>query len=505
MKSMPGLLTVLTSLLLFQLPLSVMGQNDLPVLSDSVHSAILNETRELHVILPKEYQPGSAQRYEVLYILDGEWYQELVPFTYNFAVSAGYLPPSIFVLVRNRYSGGRNLRDRDFSPTRIASDAISGGADRFYDFLTKEVMPYIEQKYPVSGQRSLLGSSFSGLFAVYAFLKGPGLFQSFIACDPNLNFDQQYVAKLAAQRLPSIAGTAGTLYIAGRTASYREGGIFAFDSVLQVHAPAALKWRCFRFEDETHYSVQWKAFYDGLRFSHSGYSLLPPEFHPQKGMLSGKRSFMIYSLNNNPSVRFTTDGREVSPASPTMPRDTAFAMNAPGSLRIKSFANRPSYVKEWVSDFSSGALLPDQLDRKKALGGLTYKVFNGSWDSIPDLGPLVPARSGVVDPATKVKTLVMQQSAFLLVEGTIDITEDADYVFYVNGYDMVRLRLGGKTLLKEEITQNMMASYIVSLVKGKYSLRLELLHKTARFEPNFSMFRSRSGKDQWWENRVLDH
>jgi predicted alpha/beta superfamily hydrolase len=123
--------------------------------------------------------------------LDGEWYYELVPFTYNFAESANYIPKSIFVLIRNRYLNGLNLRGRDFSPTKIPQDSLSGGADRFYDFVTKEVVPYIEKKYPANGQRTLVGSSFSGLFSVYAFLKNPAFFQSFVASDPNINWDNK--------------------------------------------------------------------------------------------------------------------------------------------------------------------------------------------------------------------------------------------------------------------------------------------------------------------------
>jgi len=505
MKIPIRLLPILTGFCLLQLPLSVLGQNEPPVLKDSIHSAILNETRELHVILPKGYQPGSAQRYEMLYILDGEWYQELVPFTYNFAASAGYLPDCIFVLVRNRYSGGRNLRDRDFSPTHIPADPISGGAGRFYDFLTREVVPYIERKYPASGVRSLLGSSFSGLFSVYAFLKDPAFFQSFIASDPNLNFDQHYIVKLAAQRLPGISGAPGTLYIAGRTNTYRPGGVFAFDSVLQAHAPALLKWQCMRYDNETHYSVQLKAFYEGLRFSHYGYSARAPEFHPMNGMVSGSRSFMIYSLNDNPSARFTTDGSETNLASHIMRRDTSFVITAPARIRIRTFANRSAYVKEWTGNFSIGRLLPGQSRNKRAPNGLTYKVYDGSWDTFPNTGALTPARSGVADSLIKVNALVQQHTAFLVMEGSIDITEDAEYIFYANGYDAVRLTLGTKTLLHEEgISRNLSASYIVSLAKGKYPLRLELLHTTAAAETHFSVYRSKSGDDQWWEHRLLD-
>jgi hypothetical protein len=91
------------------------------------------------------------------------------------------------------------------------------------------------------------------------------------------------------------------------------------------------------------------------------------------------------------------------------------------------------------------------------------------------------------------------------MEGIIDIPEDAEYIFYVNGFDAARLTLGGKTLWKEEgINRNPSPSFIVSLTKGKYPLRLELLRTTISQEPHFSVFRSRSANDRWWENRMLD-
>lgn len=159
--------------LIVYFPFHGKAQAKLPPLTDSIDSKILNETRGIQVIMPGDYHPASGKRYEVVYILDGEWYYELVPYTFNFAQSAEYTPKHIFVLIRNKYNNGRNMRDRDFSPTQLKEDTITGGADRFYDFLTKEVVPYIENKYPANGQRTLVGSSFSGLFCVYSFVKDP--------------------------------------------------------------------------------------------------------------------------------------------------------------------------------------------------------------------------------------------------------------------------------------------------------------------------------------------
>ncbi|HET9487328.1 MAG TPA: alpha/beta hydrolase-fold protein, partial [Chryseosolibacter sp.] len=283
-------------LLLVQLPLMAVSQ-DWPGIRDSIYSDVLKEQRKIQVIMPKDHQADSKEKYEVLYVLDGEWYMEQIPFIYNFTVNSGYAPPCIIVLLPNTYVNGENLRDRDFSPTRINNVPSLGGADNFHSFLKNELIPYIENKYPASGLRSLVGSSFSGLFSVYSFVKDPELFQSFVASDPNLNWDKNYVTKLAAEKLGKFSERSGTLFIAGLTHSFRDMGIAAFDSVLRAKAPASIHWQCLPYPNETHYSVQHKAFYDGFRFSHQGYSKVPLAFHPMNGVLEDGKPVKIFVFN----------------------------------------------------------------------------------------------------------------------------------------------------------------------------------------------------------------
>src|SRR5688500_10691228 len=105
----PNITRLIISILILCQYITLTAQPTLPPLTDSIHSKILNETRGIQVIMPEDYKPGSTEKYEIVYILDGEWYWDLVPFTYNFAASANYIPKSIFVLIRNRYLDGVNL------------------------------------------------------------------------------------------------------------------------------------------------------------------------------------------------------------------------------------------------------------------------------------------------------------------------------------------------------------------------------------------------------------
>ncbi len=243
-----------------------------PGIKDSIFSNTLKEYRDFQVVLPQDYKSGSQDKYEVLYILDGEWYMEQVPFIYDFVVSAGFAPQSIFVLIPNTYIENNNLRSRDFSPSKIASWPGSGGADNFHSFLKNELIPYIDKSYPSNGKKSLLGSSLSGMFTVYAFVKEPQLFESFIASDPWLRWDNNHVSKLAIDNILNLSKSNSTLFIAGVKNSYKTTGIKKFDSILKSSNPLNPLWKIVPYTNETHYSVQHKAFYDGIRFSHLGYS-----------------------------------------------------------------------------------------------------------------------------------------------------------------------------------------------------------------------------------------
>jgi uncharacterized protein len=67
----------------------------------------------------------------------------------------------------------------------------SGGGEKFTVFLEKELIPYINSKYPVSSSRVLIGHSFGGLTAMNILLNHTKLFNSYAAIDPSMWWDDQ--------------------------------------------------------------------------------------------------------------------------------------------------------------------------------------------------------------------------------------------------------------------------------------------------------------------------
>lgn len=238
---------------------------------DSLYSKILKEQRQIKIILPKHYHPGLTDRFDVIYVLDGEWNTSLTEKSYEFLEYAKFIPTNmIIVSVPNYYHNGVNMRDRDFTPTLTENSPISGGASNFLAFLKEELVPLVNRKYHSKNENNILyGTSSGGLFAIYAYLHEPALFKSYLTVEPSLWWDEQYINKIAAEKLENMEGQRNTLWIGSRDGGAKVGmGISTFDSLLALKAPESLSWQVEAYPNETHFSAIWKGLYDGLKFTY---------------------------------------------------------------------------------------------------------------------------------------------------------------------------------------------------------------------------------------------
>ena len=248
---------------------------------DSLYSEVLKEQRPIKVILPKTYDSDLSERFDVLYVLDGEWNTSLTEKACDFLGFAKMIPANmILVSVPNCYKNGANMRDRDFTPTStensdakfwwMRSSLISGGAANFLLFLKEELVPFVNRKYRTKTDNNILyGTSLGGLFTIYAYLHEPMLFKSYLTVEPSLWWDKEYISKIASEKLEDCRGLRNSLWISCRDgAALEEMGISGFDSTLRLNAPGDLQWKVEAYPNETHFSAIWKGLYDGLKFTY---------------------------------------------------------------------------------------------------------------------------------------------------------------------------------------------------------------------------------------------
>jgi predicted alpha/beta superfamily hydrolase len=172
-------------------------------IKDSLYSNVLDETRTIYVQLPTSYNPKEDRSYPVVYILDGEMLLPTVSLVHDY-YSGGFIPEMILVGISNA-----NNRTRDLTTSKVSErfgrsiNEENGEAANFSRFFEEDLIPFIEDKYPATKYRTLIGHSYGGLFTIYILLNHPNLFANYLAIDPSLDWDNQRLFKEAQEKLSS--------------------------------------------------------------------------------------------------------------------------------------------------------------------------------------------------------------------------------------------------------------------------------------------------------------
>jgi predicted alpha/beta superfamily hydrolase len=439
------------------------------IIRDSLYSEVLQEKRILEIVLPENFSQKSGEKYEVIYLLDGEWNINLVPYIHRFTAQEGFLPPAIFVGLPNTYLNGVNQRDRDFLP--------ANGANKFLDFLKKEVIPTIEKKYPTNGERTLFGHSYGGLFVGYTFLTDPELFNSYLASDPAFQWNNGFMHTYAKEKLGKISGAHKAFWINGIQSTYTYMGINVMDSIFKTLAPKDLHYTCSLYPNETHNSVRLKGVYDGLKFFNEGYSTARITFHPMNGIALKNKPFKVY-VNGNKNIRYTVDGTE--PTAASAKADSMLTLPGPVELKVRSFNVRGANKFITTGSFKEGKALEAgaKLNNIKS-GGLLYSYYKGEWDSLPDFNKLTPVSSGRMDTAFSLDKLPDQNNFGCVMNGYLKIREEGYYIFILDSDDGAKFYINNDLLLVNDglhATGNAQ-TFIVPLEKGFYPIRVEYFQR----------------------------
>ena len=158
---------------------------------DSLYSEILNESRKIYIQVPASYNPSGNQKYPVVIILDGEIFLPTVNDVQNY-YSGGYTPEMVLVGIANDKNRVRDLTTSSITTKYgMPFNEKNGEADKFREFISEELIQYIEDKYPITNYRTLVGHSYGGLFTIYTLINHSHLFSNYLAIDPSLDWDSQ--------------------------------------------------------------------------------------------------------------------------------------------------------------------------------------------------------------------------------------------------------------------------------------------------------------------------
>lgn len=181
----------------------------------SLPSATMGETRRINVYLPAGYTATPETRLPVLYMPDGGLAEDFlhVAGLVQVLTGNGTMRPFILVGIEN------TQRRRDLSgPTENAEDRKMapqvGESQTFRTFIRRELMPAVGARYRTTGETAIVGESLAGLFVVETFLKEPDLFDTYIAFDASLWWNDGGLVKGAAADLRASRARRRSIYLA---------------------------------------------------------------------------------------------------------------------------------------------------------------------------------------------------------------------------------------------------------------------------------------------------
>jgi predicted alpha/beta superfamily hydrolase len=335
-----------------------------PPVHDALTSASLGQARTIDVYLPKDAAKNPTQKYETIYVLDGDWNSELVVQTVDFIEGRGLMPPVIVVSVPNHFDDGVNSRDHDLTPSVQPHEAHSGGAPQFAAFLKNELIPYVTKRYPSNGINLAHGHSYGGLFLAYVIANDPGVFDGYMLLDPAMWWNDKEVPKALEEKLPGMQTTGKAVYIAGRAGTAFKGmGVDSLQTAF-AKAPKNLPWKVAEYPAESHDSLKFKATYDALRFMYRGYAKPDQniDVRPDTGIVDTAKPLMLEASSPMFDIHYTTDGSEPTRASPII--DHVLAVSDPAHIRLKSISTRGEFDRDVPLHLRAGATLnPDRAAR----------------------------------------------------------------------------------------------------------------------------------------------
>ena len=180
---------------------------------DSLYSNVLQESREIYIQFPESFNPESDIKYPVAYILDGDVMLNALHTVHSY-YSGGFIPEMILVGISNAENRTRDLTTSELYERRgQAYNQENGGAEKFAQFIESELIPFIEDKYPVTNYRTLIGHSYGGLFTVNMLLNHTDIFENYLAIDPSMDWDEQKLLQESKEILSQNSFVGKSLFV----------------------------------------------------------------------------------------------------------------------------------------------------------------------------------------------------------------------------------------------------------------------------------------------------
>lgn len=232
----------------------------------TITSKALGEVRRINVYRPPSWDEPADVARPVLYMPDGGLAEDFLHIAGLVQVSVGNasMRPVLLVGIENT----QRRRDMTGPTTNPEDKKIApqvGGSAAFREFIRTELMPAIKDRYKTTDETAIMGESLAGLFVVETMLLEPNLFNSYIAFDSSLWWNNKSLLSGAAERLKTPRTRKTAVYLA--SSSERDLATLTAElaAVLKASSSSTLVSHYTPMPDETHGTIYHPAALKALR------------------------------------------------------------------------------------------------------------------------------------------------------------------------------------------------------------------------------------------------
>lgn len=222
----------------------------------NIESKHVNESRVINVWLPPKYDQ-SDDKFPVLYMPDGGIKEDFPHIANTLAklIEEQKIPPYILVGIENteRYrdlSGASTVKKHE--KYKIPMD---DGAKHFRAFILEELKPEINSKYRTSDKSGIIGESLAGLFVVETFFLTPESFDYYMAIDPSLWWNNNFLVKNSDEYFKNLPERNTKLWFASSDAKDIADNCKEFNAILEAKKLENLEYSYTEEPSEKHWTI----------------------------------------------------------------------------------------------------------------------------------------------------------------------------------------------------------------------------------------------------------
>jgi predicted alpha/beta superfamily hydrolase len=222
----------------------------------TIDSKVMHEVRRINVFRPTVYGDTTVAPLPVIYMPDGGMAEDFlhVAGLIQVSTSNGTMRPFLLVGIENterrRDMTGptENPEDRKIAP-RV------GGSAAFREFIRTELMPAIKARYRITNESAIVGESLAGFFVVETFLREPDMFDTYIAFDPSLWWNNGKLVNDASSLLNKQKLSGKFIYIATSSNAGLADIAAKLEAAVKGSSISGLSWKFLNLPAETHATI----------------------------------------------------------------------------------------------------------------------------------------------------------------------------------------------------------------------------------------------------------